>query len=87
MGVEDPFDLEPVLLDIGKDGVGVTGRSRARLLVEIENWIDDRTRPRLRIGDDVLDREGAVVEETLHKRLGCGHENRSSVKKCVFVKL
>ena len=42
MGVEDPFDRQALLRDMGEDRIGAAGRDRAGLLVEVEHRIDDR---------------------------------------------
>jgi len=49
--------------------VGRPCRGHAGFFIEVENGIDDGTVPGLRIRDDILDTEGALVEEALHDRM------------------
>src|SRR5262245_54840681 len=65
MGIEDPFDLQPLFRNMGEDGVGTSGRDGAGLLVEIEHGVYDRAGFGGRIGDDVLDAAGPRLVETL----------------------
>ena len=63
MGVQQPFDGQAFRLDVVQDGVGVAGRGRRRLLVEIPDRIDDRAFAADRVGDDILPTAGLLVVE------------------------
>ena len=55
MGVEYPFNDEFLLRDIGEDRIGIPGRRRARLLIEVEHGIDDGAFAGVRIRGNILD--------------------------------
>jgi hypothetical protein len=63
VGVQDPLDGEVVLPHEREQGVGGVRRGRPRLLVVVENGVDERAAPRGGIGDDVLQAAGTLLEE------------------------
>src|SRR5690606_28988957 len=72
VGVEDPLELKALVGDEGQQFIGADRTRRPRLFVVIEHRVDDRAALGARVGDHVLDREGARIVEAGNFGLG-GH--------------
>jgi hypothetical protein len=68
MSVKDPFDSKTLGADVSEDRVNILGGCRTRLLIEVEDRIDDGAFAACRIAHNVLDAPGPRVEEALHFR-------------------
>ena len=79
MGVrfQQPFDLQPLLADIGDDGIGRSGGSAPRCRIEIEYAIDDCGLAGRRIGQHMGYSKGRFIEEAANldrRRIGLLHD-------------
>ena len=63
MGLDQPFDLETVLLDEADDLVGGLVADAPRRIVDVHDAVDDGAGVGVRVLDDVAHRVGRLVEE------------------------
>ncbi|VXD00623.1 hypothetical protein SPHINGOT1_300014 [Sphingomonas sp. T1] len=63
VGVEHPFDGQPLLAHIVEDKIGVAGRGRTSARVKIQDWIDDRGRLSSVVDGNILEATSAFVME------------------------
>ena len=63
VGFEDPLDLQPVVAEMGDDGVGRAGVGVARGIVEVEHGIDHRAGLACRVLHHIGNGVGRLVEK------------------------
>jgi hypothetical protein len=68
VGLEYPFDLEPVVVDRLQHAVGRFHLHPAVAVIEVENGVDRRRDLRCRIGNEIADGIGRFVEEAADQR-------------------
>src|SRR5437870_2900711 len=80
VGLDHPDNDEPRLFACRKDPVGRVCGPFPGARVEVEHRIDDGSRPRLRIADEITHRVGRLVEERLDVWLWSCDHCRSSLE-------
>ena len=83
VGLQRPFDRQPLLSRGGKNGFHRTHVDRSIAMVEIQHGIDDRGAVRHGIGDQIADGVGGLVEERRDGGKGClRHGGTPEVDRC-----
>ena len=66
VGLNDPFQLEAPLLNLGNQHVGMAKRNAASGIIDVHDTVDNRTGIRGRVRNDITDRCRRLVVKTLY---------------------